>query len=368
MKKLSTLLIIILISCFGCKQPDNKTIQVKINKNIETLAVLFLISDIGLNAHQGSLSYEARQHFDTFKDHEIISMFKEILNKTDLGAPVEFFLRLSELPNTGISASLDTGFVKALIGNQKIEDTDNFINQFIKLTNEFYIEADIEKFIHDHKSYYDKCINDVRRNLPNDNFISTMEKYYGNEFNSYNIIPSPILFPFIGFGLKIENQNEVGIYYVAGPFDEPDSTQKYTYGFDSPADIREMSVHEFGHSFVNPITDLPESKKLFNKYSYLYNPIKTQMKNMAYGSWESCVNEHIVRLGEIRIALALNDSTTANKIRKEDTEIKKFIYLPYLEKKILEYENNRVTYKTFADFFPELIKVFSEIDTTKINL
>ena len=195
-----------------------------------------------------------------------------------------------------------------------------------------------------------------------------MEKYYGKEFNSYNIIPSPILFPFIGFGLKIENQNEVVIYYVAGPFDEPDSTQKYTYGFDSPADIREMSVHEFGHSFVNPITELSENRELISKYSYLFTPIQSYMNEQAYDSWWTCVTEHIVRLGEVRIATAMNDSATANKIRKENIETNKFIYLPYLEKKILEYENNRETYSTFKVFFPELIKVFSEIDTTKMNI
>ena len=308
---------------------NQKTINVSINNSIETAAILYVISDIGLIAHQGSLCYEVRQHFDAFKDHEVVSMFKELLNKTNLGAPANFFLRLSEFPNAEILISLDTSFVKALIGNQRIEDNNNFINQFIKSANDFYIEADIEKFIYDHKKYYDKCINDVRRNLPNDNFIPTMEKYYGEEFNSYNIIPSPILFPFIGFGLKIKNHNEIDIFYIAGPFDEPDSTQKYTYGFDSPDDIREMSVHEFGHSFINPIFEVPVNKELISNSSHLYEPIEEYMSEQGYGDWSSCANEHLVRLGEIRIALAMNDSIASNRIRKIYIEERKFIYLTY---------------------------------------
>jgi hypothetical protein len=356
--------ILLFVNCTS-DYSHQKTINVSINNNIETAAILYVIADIGLNAHQGSLSYEVRQHFDTFKDHEIVSMFKELLNKTDLGGPIDFFLRLSKLPHAEIPASLDTGFVKAVIGNQKLDDRTNFINQFIRSANDFYVEADIEKFINDHKSYYCKCINDVRRNLPTDNFIPTMEKYYGNGFNSYNIIPSPILFPFVGFGLKIEKHNEIDIFYIAGPFDEPDSTQEYTYGFDSYTDIREMSVHEFGHSFINPMFELPVNKELISNSSYLFEPIQEYMSEQAYGDWLSCVNEHVVRLGEIRIALAMGDSITSNRIRKTDIEERKFIYLPFLEEKILEYENNRKYYRTFEDFFPELINVFNEIDTTK---
>ncbi len=89
---------------------------------------------------------------------------------------------------------------------------------------------------------------------------------------------------------------------------------------------------------------------------------------MWYRSWLTCVTEHIVRLGEIRIALAMNDTLTANQIRTENIEQNKFIYLPYLEDKIVEYENNRDKYPSFADFFPELINTFSEIDTNNIKL
>jgi hypothetical protein len=92
------------------------------------------------------------------------------------------------------------------------------------------------------------------------------------------------------------------------------------------------------------------------------------MSEQAYRNWWTCVTEHIVRLGEIRIAIAMNDSLTAEKIRTENIEQNKFIYLPYLEGKIIEYENNRDKYHSFSDFFPELITTFSQIDTTEVKL
>jgi hypothetical protein len=361
-------IILFLMNCTSVYS-NQKTINVKISNNIETLAVLYIISDVGLNAHQGSLSYEAKQQFKNFKNHEIIALFKELLKKTDLGKPIKFFLSLSEFPDARISATLDTGFIRTLIGSQNINDTANFINKFLKSANDFYVKAKIAKFIQDHKSYYDKCISDVIKNLPDDNFIPTMENYYGKKFNSYTIVPSPILFPFIGFGFTIKNQTKSDVFYVAGPYDEPDSTQKYAYGFNSSADIREMCVHEFGHSFVNPTTDLPKNKELIEKYSHLFDPIKKYMTEQAYGDWYTCVNEHIVRLGEIRIANAMNDTVTANRLRDEYLQNKKFVYLPYLERNILEYEKSREKYKSFDEFFLILIqKSFTQIDTTELKI
>ena len=70
----------------------------------------------------------------------------------------------------------------------------------------------------------------------------------------------------------------------------------------------------------------------------------------------------------IRIALALNDSLTAIKIRNDNIE-KRFIYLPYLEKNIVSYENNRKKYKSFEEYLPILLEnTFSKIDTTKLEI
>jgi len=164
-----------------------------------------------------------------------------------------------------------------------------------------------------------------------------LEDYYGKEFNSYTIIASPILFPQIGFCIKTDNKMEDNIYYIAGPFKQPNG-KKYRYGFDSPTDIREMSIHEFGHSFINPLTENTQNRKLINSYAYFFAPIESSMKDQSYPDWWTCITEHLVRLGEIRIATAMNDTAraSANNLRNEYIETKKFIYLSHLENEIIE--------------------------------
>lgn len=358
MKTANILLLFLLAIYPGCDHENERTIKVDINTNIETAAILYLIADIGLNAHKGSLSYDAQQHFKAFSDHEIIDMLNELIDQDGLWAPLYLFLIIDDVPDAKISRSK--------YAELEFKTQYTLINQFVRSANGFFRTADVAKFIDEHIDYYKKCIDEVRKNIPDENFVPTMECYYGNSFNSYNIIPSPVIFPYIGIAVSTKHNNNIDIHYIAGSFEDFDSTQKYQYSFDSPSDIREMSVHEFGHSFVNPITDEISNVNLIEKYNYLFEPIKDAMSNQAYRNWYSCVNEHIVRLGEIRIALAMNDTISANNLRADYIAQRKFIYLPVLESKILKYENNRDKYHSFADFFPELINSFSEIDIKDI--
>lgn len=91
------------------------------------------------------------------------------------------------------------------------------------------------------------------------------------------------------------------------------------------------------------------------------------MSEQGYTNWTTCVIEHIVRLGEIRIAHALNNSVRADQIRNEYVKKRQFIYIPFLEKSIQTYEKNRDKYKSFEDYFPELLKVFQNIDVSNIK-
>ena len=76
MKTIKILITILLISFIGCNN-NNKTIQVEINRNIETVSILYLIAEIGLQTPSGSFSLEAKEYFFKYKEHKAV----EILNK-----------------------------------------------------------------------------------------------------------------------------------------------------------------------------------------------------------------------------------------------------------------------------------------------
>ena len=113
--------------------------------------------------------------------------------------------------------------------------------------------------------------------------------------------------------------------------------------------------------------ELPENRSITDKYNYLFVPIRDKMANQGYNNWWACVTEHIVRLGEIRISYALGDSLRANRIRNDYINNRNFIYLPYLEKNILDYEKNKDIYHSIDEYMPDLLKSFSKIDTLNLK-
>jgi len=84
------------------------------------------------------------------------------------------------------------------------------------------------------------------------------------------------------------------------------------------------------------------------------------MNKQAYSSWESCVNEHIVRAVVARINYIHSGSENYENIITYEKD-RGFLYIDELTKKLEEYEKNRDKYKSFKDFYPELVKVFKEL-------
>ena len=64
------------------------------------------------------------------------------------------------------------------------------------------------------------------------------------------------------------------------------------------------------------------------------------MEAQNYDNWFDCIAEHLVRLGEIRLAERSGNEKWAKELRKYHTKELNFIFLPQFEAKIKEYEHN----------------------------
>ncbi|MDN3658142.1 DUF4932 domain-containing protein [Ferruginibacter paludis] len=145
-----------------------------------------------------------------------------------------------------------------------------------------------------------------------------------------------------------------------------DKCGQVLYNFDNAEVTGFLTVHELGHSFVN--TDVAGLLPELLKDTALFTPALAKALEPSYiGTWETCLIEHLVRLGEIRIARSMGDDKEEQRVRKLHVTQFKFILLPLLEKKIAEYENNRTLYPTFKSFLPEILNMFHELKPTDID-
>lgn len=268
--------------------------------------------------------------------------------------------------------------------NYPIEENDNAkklaVEKFVEQIRTFYVERNLQKFFKSQSYFINGAIAEVQKNIPKD-YMASMEKYYGEQFLAYNLFINPLdALPYSnvfwhGNGPMIKSDkgqiaNMISSAYL--PLEKKNKLHDYKeFGFNHAETINFLITHEFGHSFVNQ--HLGDYENQINKSSNLMSEAYIEkMDPQGYSYWPSSVAEHIVRTGEIRIALANGNPELAEKLRKQHIETNHFVLIPDFEKKMEEYENNRSKYKTFKDFVPELLTVLDHVTVDdlreKLNL
>jgi hypothetical protein len=132
-------------------------------------------------------------------------------------------------------------------------------------------------------------------------------------------------------------------------------------GFGTKERLREMTWHEFSHSYINLLVDANWAS--FEEFSGLMNGVQYRppLDSMYVDNWAICVYEHLVRAVTIRLAYIELGKEIGDRELKAHMDLG-FKYLPELCKALEQYENNRAEYKTFIKFLPEILKVFESLE------
>jgi len=351
--------ILVILSIVSCSRPKTeKKVVVGTNYNVEALIIGFEIAENGFWNFPFDdfqpMKTKARRKFEKYRGHKTIKLIDTLVSKGFwLDAMVEVMLKCSPLPNASLVDDMDQSTLLRL--SDDLEESQMIVEKFIHAMNQFYIDVGLDAYFIGNAPYYDTINEEVRKNIPSASFIATMEEYYGKQNEAYTLVPSPALYHTMGFGKNIKGDTGFKVYNVFGPLIVTKDSLEFGNGFDDLNKINELTVHEFGHSFINPVLDREVYKEHIDSYAHLFERIRKPMKEQGYGSWRSCLAEHVVRLGEIRISYAMGDSVRAERLREEYVHERKFIYIPLMEKGIKAFEDNRDIYKTIDDYIPKLL-------------
>jgi hypothetical protein len=364
-------LVMALAFSFSVKQ---KTIQVTLNKNLELFGLMMQL-DLGPDLASSTdsviienkkstwrdwylLAWKNYQRYKAFDSCAMMHLYRQQLAK---GFYNDFFVgfleQVDEVPFARLRKDTDTGFIIPFSSKGDINEARQNADAFLHAFNEFYLQIHFDKHLDENKQYYNQVIRDVKKYLPDASFIPAMESFYNKSFNTYYLIPVLNIPTSMGFG-KL-NKITGTIYNAFGPFSfQSFDPQRLQLGFDFPDRIRELSVHEFGHSFVNPAIDkLPTG--LVKGTEYLYLPIKEEMSKKAYTSWTICLYEHFVRAGEVIIARKGGHPDEAEKILKDNAK-GKFVYLAFIVKELTVFDKNPDPNKSYDEFVVTALRHLQE--------
>lgn len=345
--------------------------EIKTNINLDLFAVLFNLSEAGDYLFENnptpraSLARVLTSEFKKYKNHNSIKELNKLLNLDLIDFyDIDLSLYYSPLPDFNKVADFSNEYyIHDSLSKRQI---DSIFYQFEESVKKFYYDTNFEnqyqKLI---KKLRKKLFNELNFKIPYETYIFEMEKYYGLTRDKYSAFVS--LFAFNGIGrsrtiVDYEGKKSVFLLLTSDPENESKNInikklRKINLGFQNENFFREICLHEIGHTFfVESIRNNDFIIKMINSIEYLFtDSLKSLMRSQGYADWKMCFEEHLVRLGELKVEGKFRNEDFVISYRNECLKKRGFIYLELMEEIFIDYEENRDYYSTINLFIPNLI-------------
>ncbi|MBS2100906.1 DUF4932 domain-containing protein [Carboxylicivirga linearis] len=315
-------------------------LTISIDRNQELISIVQYLGDyFRLNKHDLQYKKDVDEYFKDYKQHKAVLFVQELTKKGfSYDAPPALMLHLSA--DMDVKVEVTDYLIKRIGGKENL-------HEFLSVMKAFVRETQFDKFIKSYKSFYEALVDNMANKLADFDEIHTIEQFYGKKQNSYNIILSCLNSGNYGPGVEVDGK--VDIYNIMSAINEKDGQPV----FGDVNYVEYLVWHEFGHSYVNYLTE--ENNELVDKYKKLYEPIKEPMKKQAYGNWNTVVNEQVIRAITTYLTKEKYGVMHAEMVFNKEVS-RSFIYTESMLKALETYSKNRDEFKTFADYYTTLIK------------
>ncbi len=202
--------------------------------------------------------------------------------------------------------------------------------------------------------YYTAELATVQAHLDQYPLISYMENFYGLRQNSYHCVISHLIRGNFGIHFK-DSQGKMDLFSVFS-YINPSA-----FASNMPVGVLSLNtiLHEFSHPLVNPLTENhPDLEKAYEPAYQRLKPYKLAGIASGYGDWQECINEHLVRAVATHLVKQLCGAAKAQRWQERDFQLG-YRYMPALLAQLDDYEMHRQKYPTFADYYPNLMRVFA---------
>ncbi len=322
-----------------------------IDKRIELLSIVFRLAG---NFEYSSIAYSSyvqdiHSHFDKYSDHPVISFASKlrIENGVSFDAVMKMAFHINQPPTLSPKVNFSENVPDQRWGAVNA-------NKFLELLSDFYNVSDFERFYYEHKGLYEiakKRFSSVYEAV----HIEWFNNYYGvKPEGSYHVIISLGNGGSSYGGKVIYSDAREESYSILGTW-VIDSTDLPVY---SAENYLPTLIHEFNHSYVNPLIDKYETQ-LESSGKIIFEPIQDILKRQAYGEWNVMMYESLVRASVIRYLLRYDSYEAAKKQLIADMG-RGFYWMKDLVNLLHDYEEERNNYKTMESFMPVIIEFFNK--------
>ncbi|MGA2275309.1 MAG: DUF4932 domain-containing protein [Bryobacteraceae bacterium] len=323
--------------------------RIGVDPRVELMSVLFRLA--GNNEYNQcrvpAYDKALENYFAPYRSHEAVQLARTL--QTGFDAPMSLAVHLKDVESLAERVPFDRPGVR-LDKSLDVAKT----REFLTAARKFVSDTKFVEFLKSQQPLYDETDARLRTFVETKADLAWYSRFFGTR--------SPVRFivvPGMANGGPSYGPSFVGDDGVEEMYAIPGAWQVDSSGLPQFAgDWMDTMVHEFIHSFSNPLIDrfAPQMEKAAR---LIYGPLQDAMRRQAYGDWKTLLYESMVRALTIQYALEHDGADARRRLIQEENS-RSFFWTGDLCDLLGVYKNSRQQYPTLESFMPRVVEFFND--------
>jgi len=288
-------------------------------------------------------------YFEPYRGHEAVQLARRARETAGVGfdAVMHLAVRVKDVSSLEELIPLDTD--RTLDARWKRANP----RPLLAALRRFVADTRFAAFLASQKPLYDLTDARAREQIDKEGDLAWYAHYFGEAApGRFTVVPGPTNGG-PSYGSSVIGPDGVrDIYAIPGVW-ELDAAMQPRFS----RRWMDVVVHEFVHSFTNPLIDRFE-KDLQPAGPAIIAPVREAMARQAYSQWQTVLRESLVRASTIRY-IASHAGADAARTAIRDERNRSFFWVGDLAILLEQYENSRSRYPTLASFMPRVVEFFT---------
>jgi hypothetical protein len=326
--------------------------QIKMDPRVELMSLIFhLAGNPEYNqVHVPSYQKAVHDYFGKFKNHPVVRFARKLRRTRGVS--------FDAVMNMAIHVTDPFTLQEKVPFTSRPRDLDNRwqiieAREFLVLARDFVQQTRFKLFIDKYKKLYDTTVSRLQE-VVQKGHLDWFDTFFSHRPHaSFTVVPG-LLNNGCSYGVRVKlTDGSEELYCILGVWMRDNDGLPFFNNSVLPT-----VVHEFCHSYVNPLVDKHESP-LKNAAQTIYPYVAQAMKEQHYMNWKIMMAESLVRACTIRYVLAVSGQEAAKKQILQEIN-NKFLWIEELSLLLEEYETQRKKYPSLDSFFPRITAFFDQ--------
>jgi hypothetical protein len=335
------------LACAACVQAGN----VGVDPRVELFSIVFRLAGYS-EYSQGRVpvyNQAVDAWFGPYRDHQAVRIARDLRNAVALDAIMSLAVHVTDTDTLveRPSSALDSRW-------------SGRTGPFLEAVRRFVSDTRFRDFLLSQQPLYDVANERLRALADEQLDLTWFSRFFGPRPVRLNLVPG-LLNGFSSYGVRCVEPDAEDVFAITGVVEtDPQGLPLFSPGVVSTA------VHEFTHSYANPLVDL-YGAQLDRAGDRLLEAVRPQMQQQGYARGRTVLYESLVRASGARYAAEKKGPAGADQSILYE-HARSFLWTGELSKLLTEYERSRETYPTLESFMPRVVTFFDEASNAPASM